>query len=184
MLAHLGLSQACLPFHHVGVVRSGRVELPRPHGRRHLKPARLPFRHERVGAATETSNPAFPRTERACRLQHLGGMVPVGRLELTNLPLIERPLRLELHRVCARDGNRTRLTRSTAGQPRQMLPRAGSEWRESNSRLRFVGPRPSLWATLRCVWLRRVSIPPRRAYETRLRAGARAIAPARGLEPP
>jgi hypothetical protein len=77
---------------------------------------------------------------------------PGGEARTPDRSLIERLLCLELRQVGARDGNRTRLTRSTAGQPLQMLTRAGSERKESNLRLRFVGPRPSHWATLRLAW--------------------------------
>ncbi len=49
-----------------------------------------------------------------------------------------------------------------------------SEMRESNPRLRFVGPR----------WLASVSVRSLRAYETQMRAGARAMVPPGGVEPP
>jgi hypothetical protein len=123
------------------------------------------------------ASPALLPTEQVCRHLHFGGIGlggirtrstalrrrgpdpvlvedgrPGGETRTPSRSLIERLLCLELRQVGARDGNRTRLTRSTAGQPLQMLTRAKSERGESNSRLRFVGPRPFHWATLRSAW--------------------------------
>src|SRR5258708_29990845 len=61
------------------------------------------------------------------------------------------------------------------------MTRARSELRESNPRLRFVGPRPSHWTKLG--YRQWVLAPPIRAYETQLRAGAAGVAPTRGVEP-
>src|SRR5258708_29096819 len=61
------------------------------------------------------------------------------------------------------------------------MTRARSELRESNPRLRFVGPRPSHWTKLG--YRQWVLTPPNRAYETQLRAGAAGVAPTRGVEP-
>lgn len=57
----------------------------------------------------------------------------------------------------------------------------GSELRESNPRLRFVGPRPSHWTKLG--YRRWVLASRGLAYETKLRAGAAGIAPPSGFEP-